>query len=57
MPKKEELRVGISKEVVTNYYTGEKWYLVSINGSETYINESEYNERQTKGKRLKSKLT
>lgn len=43
-----------AKEVVTNYYTGEKWYLVSINGSETYVSEKKYQEMQNKGKRLKN---
>jgi len=52
----ETLEVS-AKEVVTNYYTGEKWFLVSINGSETYVNESHYLEMQGKGKRLKPKLT
>jgi len=30
------------RAVVKNYYTGEKWYLVSIDGNETYVCEKEY---------------
>ena len=30
------------KDVVKNYYTGEKWFLVSIDGGETYISEAKY---------------
>ena len=31
-----------AREVITNYYTGERWYLVSIDGHETYVNEKRY---------------
>ena len=37
-----------AKEVVTNYYTGDKWYLVNINGFETYVCETKYEELQGK---------
>ena len=46
-----------AKEVVTNYYTGERWFLVSINGSETYVNEARYLELQGKEQRLKPRLS
>ena len=41
-----------AKEVVTNYYTGEKWFLVNIDGSETYVNETRYEELQGREQRL-----
>ena len=47
----------IAKEVVTNYYTGEKWFLVNIDGSETYVNETRYEELQGREQRLKPKLS
>ena len=28
--------------MVVNYYTGEKWYLVEIDGVEKYVSETEY---------------
>ena len=36
----------LREEVVTNYYTGEKWFLVNINGSETYISETRYHKME-----------
>ena len=33
----------IEGETVINYYTGAKWFLVKINGSETYISETRFN--------------
>ena len=46
-----------AEEVVTNYYTGERWFLVNINGSETYVNEARYLELQGKTQRLEPNLT
>jgi hypothetical protein len=42
-----------AKEVITNYYTGEKWFLVCINGNHTYVNEDRYN--QIRGKEVLTK--
>lgn len=41
-----------TNRVIVNYYTGEKWYLVSINGNETYVSEKEYKAR-TQGSEAK----
>lgn len=41
----EAVRMGtnlVSRDVVTNYYTGKKWFLVKVEGGEKYISEEEY---------------
>ena len=56
--KKPLERVEVTaEEVVTNYYTGERWFLVNINGSETYVNETRYLELQGKEQRLKPSIS
>lgn len=34
------------KDVVRNYYTGERWFLVDVGQGKTYISESSYYELQ-----------
>lgn len=42
------------KEVVRNYYTGERWFLIEIEGKETYVPEYEY-KRLKKEREIKTK--
>lgn len=46
-----------AEDVITNYYTGEKWFLVNINGNHTYVNEARYLQLQGKEPRVKPKIT
>lgn len=41
--KKDENEI-VSRQVITNYYTGEKWFLVGVDGEERYMSESKYKE-------------
>jgi len=45
----------VSRDVVTNYYTGEKWFLVTIDGGETYISEAKYLELNSEAIKLMPK--
>ncbi|MCO4782720.1 MAG: hypothetical protein KC646_10390 [Candidatus Cloacimonetes bacterium] len=38
--------------VITNYYTGERWYLVDLGKDEKYISEAKYLELQSEKKQL-----
>ena len=38
----EQLNKKARFVMVINYYTGEKWYLVEVNGVEKYVSEAEY---------------
>jgi len=42
--------------MVINYYTGEKWYLVEVNGVEKYVSEDEYNQTNTDSQRPAPKV-
>jgi len=37
--------------MVVNYYTGERWYLVTRDGKEMYVSEDEYNQTNTDSQR------
>ena len=53
----ETLEFIKEEDVITNYYTGEKWFLVSINASQTYVNETRYLQLSGKDSRLIPKVT
>ena len=47
----------VSRDVVTNYYTGEKWFLVSVEGGEKYISETKYLELNSEAIKLTPKFS
>ena len=47
----------VSRDVVTNYYTGEKWFLVSVEGGEKYISEEKYLELNSEAIKLMPKFS
>lgn len=53
----ESLPIVKDDEIITNYYTGEKWYLVSINGNQTYVNEAKYKQLQGPSEKLIPNIT
>ena len=40
----DKIDTGDAIEVVTNYYTQERWYLINVNGGERYVTEKKYRE-------------
>lgn len=47
----------VSRDVVTNYYTGEKWFLVQTEAGEKYISEAKYLELNSEAIKLMPKFS
>ncbi len=52
----ETMEVVKAEDVITNYYTGEKWFLIKRGGNYTYVNEARYLEIQNQDSRVKPKI-